>query len=787
MKTYRLIPNFSFTAKDPVNVPKNWVSLDPSTSVDIQAAEDGDEAAPSSFFLNANTGRPMFVNGFLDPVVIDLAGAKFDQKRTPVIADHDTAKRIGHTTEQAIIPAGGQAQVGGRQVKGPLVAAVGQVSSTMGIAQGFVKDARSGFPFQVSVGATTLKAFYVEEGETVEVNGRTWKGPLVVASQSVIRELSVVVLGADSRTQATITASHRKESSPMNFEAFVRSLHLDPENLTDPQRKALKAQWKAQHAPTDPPSDPPADPPTDPDLRAGGRRGGNPNPPTNPPTDPNQDFLAERRRLQASEDRRVSAIQATSRRFQEVREVTVEGRDQPMSLVDFQAHAIESGMDADQFELQLRRAELPTPSGGPAIHSAPQLRDMDNSVLSCAILKGTRGVPMNASHEVTGERWGVENWYPEQVLEASDHRQLRHVSLHQLMDLVIIAAQGHGFSGNRKSDDFIQATRQAQMKIQAAGGSGFDSLNLTNIFEDSANKILLASYQSAATTWQEWSGVQDVSDFNTHNLYRLTTKGAYEPVGADGELKHGGWDEDKYTIAADTYGKIVGLTRKHLINDDLGAFRRIMTALGIEGAKTVEELAYIELLDNLTTLFPTGGGNNNYISGASTVMSVDGLSEASKTFENQVDSDNAPLLIEPDRVLVGTQDRVDAAQLFKDADIREGRGGTSTKKEFTKNPHVGAFRPIVSGYLNNTSIKRRVTSQGNAIPGQSSTQWFMFSDPNAPQGAVVNVAFLNGNRLPILENSDAAFNVLGLQWRAFHDVGTGQGDPKLGVMSKGAA
>ena len=64
-------------------------------------------------------------------------------------------------------------------------------------------------------------------------------------------------------------------------------------------------------------------------------------------------------------------------------------------------------------------------------------------------------------------------------------------------------------------------------------------------------------------------------------------------MGADGQLEHGEWDDQKYTVAADTYGKIVGLDRKHLINDDLNAFAQIMTMLGLEGAKALEELVYV--------------------------------------------------------------------------------------------------------------------------------------------------------------------------------------------------
>lgn len=734
--------------------------------VDVQAKE-GESEAPAKFLLLSNTGKPMELDGFFDPVIVDVAGAKFDKNRTPVIMDHDTGKRIGATIEQAIIPAGGEAEIMGRKVKGPMIAAAGEAVSKMKISQGFVEDARAGFPFQVSVGASILRggAEFVPEGEKVEVNGKVHKGPLLVARKTLIRELSVTVLGADNDTSAKVAAqAKQKELSKMNFEAYVKSLGLDPDTLSDELRATLKKSFEAkQKADANPPADPPP-------ITA--KTGGGTN---------DNDQAA---RL-ADEEERVDSIRATAQEFSHVKEVEVDGKK--LALSSFKAHAIRSRMSAQAFELELRRSAVPVPAGdpnyNPAIHAAQQVRDMDGQVLSCALLRQfPQSIKASSEHAWTGEKWGYEHWFDEKTLEASNHPELRRLTLHQLMNMQIIAVNGFGFSGSQKSDEFIHATKAALRKIQAS--SGFTSLDITNIFDDAANKLLLAGYQSLNTTWQEWCRPVTVNDFKTHNFYRLTSTGAYQPVGADGELKHGGFTEDKYQVSAETYGKIYGLTRKHLINDDLGAFESLMSGLGIEGGKTVEELAYVHLLGNLATIFPTGGGNNNYISGADTDLTIDGLSEASQTFEDQV-IDDSPILIEPDRILVGTQDRVQAGKLYNDSELRPT--GDTDALLFTRNPHVGAFRPIVSGYLNNTAIKQRVTNVGDAIPGQSSDQWFMFSNPGNPQGGVIMVAFLNGNRTPFLERSDSSFDVLGLQWRAYHDVGTGTGEPKFGVHSKGAA
>jgi hypothetical protein len=62
----------------------------------------------------------------------------------------------------------------------------------------------------------------------------------------------------------------------------------------------------------------------------------------------------------------------------------------------------------------------------------------------------------------------------------------------------------------------------------------------------------------------------------------------------------------------------------------------------------------------------------------------------------------------------------------------------------------------------------------------------MFSAPTNPAGASFQMALLNGNARPTIEQSDQTFDVLGMQWRAYHDFGAAAADPKLSVRSAGA-
>jgi hypothetical protein len=169
-------------------------SLSLTATLDVDFLEATEGKGPPRFTMFANSGQvPMKVRGFFDPVVVDMAGAKFEKTKTPIIFDHDTTKRVGHTTSQTITKDG--------------VKAEGVVSSSSDHAKQFVADSKAGFPFQVSIGASVDKGFYVPEGQSVLVNGTEFQGPIVVAQEVTIRELSIAVLGADSSTSATVTAS----------------------------------------------------------------------------------------------------------------------------------------------------------------------------------------------------------------------------------------------------------------------------------------------------------------------------------------------------------------------------------------------------------------------------------------------------------------------------------------------------------------------------------------------------------------------------------------------------
>lgn len=61
--------------------------------------------------------------------------------------------------------------------------------------------------WQVSIGADVLAMEELREGETIEVNGNNVTGPVTIVKKSLLREISVVAVGADADTNMKIMAS----------------------------------------------------------------------------------------------------------------------------------------------------------------------------------------------------------------------------------------------------------------------------------------------------------------------------------------------------------------------------------------------------------------------------------------------------------------------------------------------------------------------------------------------------------------------------------------------------
>ncbi|RUX02522.1 MAG: peptidase [Mesorhizobium sp.] len=168
-----------------------------------------------------------------------------------------------------------------------------------------------------------------------------------------------------------------------------------------------------------------------------------------------------------------------------------------------------------------------------------------------------------------------------------------------LLEMARAAVEGRG----------VRTTAMSRMQLanealaQRSGGLHSTS-DFPTILSNVANKTLRAAYEAAPQTFRPFTRETTVPDFKEVTRASISEAPQFEKVNEQGEFKRGSMSEgaEKYKIA--TFGKIIGLTRQAIINDDLSAFDRIPRAYGVQAAQLESDVVWAQLLGN-----PTMGDN----------------------------------------------------------------------------------------------------------------------------------------------------------------------------------
>jgi len=412
--------------------------------------------------------------------------------------------------------------------------------------------------------------------------------------------------------------------------------------------------------------------------------------------------------------------------------------------LDIEAQAIRDGWDATRTELEVLRASRP---------KAPSIHAPDTSITAEVL---------EAACFQSAKLEAIEKVCSAQALEAAAKRFQGGLGLQELL---FEAAIANGYTGRTFRDS--RRVLEAAFGRGAAGiEAGMTVIDVGGILSNVANKFLLEGFFSVERVWRSICAVRNVSDFKTVTSYRLVGKDQYEQVSPGGELKHGTLGEETYSNKADTYGLMLSIDRRDIINDDLGAVTTVPRKLGRGSGLKINDVFWAAFMNN-AAFFAVG--NKNFISGADTALGIDGLTKGEVAFMDLVDSDGKPTGVMPSILLVPTALSAMGTQLYKSVEMRDT---TANTKFPVANPHQGKFRIEVSRYLSNA-----------LYAGNSAKAWYLLADPS--DLPVIEVAFLNGQEAPTIETSDADFSQLGVRMRGYHDFGVALQDPRGGVKSKG--
>lgn len=152
-------------------------------------------------------------------------------------------------------------------------------------------------------------------------------------------------------------------------------------------------------------------------------------------------------------------------------------------------------------------------------------------------------------------------------------------------------------------------TTDAQFARAAMSSSDLPYI-LANVAEKSAQK----KYDLQPRTWSRWAKTDSLRNFKTHDRVRSGDFASLEERQESGEFKRGSFGEEREQVALKEYGKVLGFTRRMLINDDLGEIVKVSSQGGVAAARLENRLVYEVLTSNPTmgdsiALFHASHGN----------------------------------------------------------------------------------------------------------------------------------------------------------------------------------
>ena len=621
----------------------------------------------------AYTGGGMRLPGWRHPVVVDLSGMEIPET-VPLLTNHEnrTDARVGMVRARV---AGGSLEI------------EGDIVSDGEAASGIVAQCRAGADWQLSIGADVRESELVKADR--EVNGQTAAAPFYLVSKSVLREVSVVAVGAEQSTRMRVGAGFK----------MMHPEHVKGEDMEENKNTPVAAT---------------AAKPLD------------------------QNDIEEAAKAAAE-----GAVTAERSRVSAIADICK--GESP----EIEREAVKAGWTPQETTakvLAALRAARPAAGVNVIVRDRPEGAETRAAIEAALCLRG--GISPDT----------LEKSYGAKTVEAGGKAMdmpLKEV-LHACLDMEGIA---HGRTVDNET-------------IRAA----FSTVSLPGILSNVANKKLLDSYRAQPVIAQRLCTSGDLSDFKESERFRLTDVGDLLPVAPDGEIKEGGISEEAAKNQIDTYGKKFCLTRKMIINDDLGGFMRVPAAMGNRAARLIDQLFFARLLKNPAQ--PDGkalfsAAHRNLLTGASSALSAESLKKAIQIFLDQTDSDGQPISVEPRILLVPTALKHLAIELTKGATLVVA--GSADKVVPALNVLADENLQVVSSpYLANA-----------AYDGASAAAWYLFGQPG--QVDTFEIGYLAGRRTPTVERGETDFNTLGLWFRVYFDVGVREQDHRGMVKANGQA
>jgi len=650
-------------------------------------AESGSKVA--TFSGRAYSGGVILVNNFSDPVVIDLEGLKVTEKSRPILRNHDQGTIAGHTD--------------GVEIDAGSIRVVGRLSAANDTAREIRESAQNGFPWQLSVGVAVHRAAYLEDGDTIAVNGQEHAGPLVVVKAGELKEISFVALGADDTTSARIAAnaaSLELENDEMGINQWIEDQGFEFESISDKQRQSLEALYEREH-----PSGPP------PPAEASSDR-------SDTESETIDAQIAADRETRAAEIIRVEEIKGVCARHGHPK-IMIQGDEKSI-----EALAIGEGWGADKAELEALRANRPA---APAARSGSHAGDCTAEALSAAMIINC-GIPIDHPGFASSPQslaLGIPTFLRASLNDDTRQKYMELAHRYSDYSLLQICAESLRIDGQT-----VPGGRSAMIQAAVSGSS------LTNIFTTSINARLLVGFVDEPDTTTGWTQQRDVANFLQYENIRLQKGAGMAVHPRGGSADHWSRTDQQETNKLARYSRQFFVDEQDMIDDRLDAFASIPTDMGQAARRLVPDLVYSVLLANGNlnatgrALFNATEANLDTSSALTAANLKTGVSEMMIVTENGVNLNLSPThLLVPPALKHAAFELTNSSQIFL-------AGNTDVERGSLNALAVDGIAPIGEARLQNgvTHPTTDVTYAGAAA------DWYLINN----RVPTIEVAYLRG-------------------------------------------
>jgi hypothetical protein len=292
----------------------------------------------------------------------------------------------------------------------------------------------------------------------------------------------------------------------------------------------------------------------------------------------------------------------------------------------------------------------------------------------------------------------------------------------------------------------------ARVALQGRNGAAeyFDGAMTTsdfpNILANVANKTLRQAYDAAPRTFVPFCRQVTALDFKPVNRIQLSDIAALQKTNENGEFVRIYLSDSKESYALTTWGGIVPITRKVVLNDDLQALTRIPAGLGIAAATLESDAvwAVITANANMADGVPLFHATHKNLTATNGLAAVANITAARKAMRKQTAPKGTILNLIPRFLIIPAALEGIAAQLTNPINL------AATASSADVPAFVRAMVPIVEPRL-------------DAVASVGDTNWYTAADPSTID--TIEYCYLEGQQGVYIETRQG-FEVDGVEIKA---------------------